>query len=283
MLSVPYTDQKYHYKYTGKDVTVYVLDSGIDLQHPEFGGRASCGWDRGQRFLKLCLDQNSHGTHVAGTIGGKTYGVAKNVKLVSVKVLGSLGYGWSSTTIAGIDWVVGQKRKNPNKPMIINMSLGGSKSLLVNGAVEAATAAGITVVVAAGNDKGANACRESPASAASAITVGSTNPLNYVSSFTNGGPCVDIMAPGESIESAWACDKFRPKRCLLDISYFLSGTSTASSLVAGVAALHLDKTNSLTPQEVWDAIQSDARTGAVIDHKGYNVPDLLVSAVSILE
>jgi serine protease len=282
MLSAPYADRKYNYKYTGKDVTVYVLDSGIDLQHPEFGGRASCGWDRGRRFLKLCLDRNGHGTHVAGTIGGKTYGVAKNVKLVSVKVLGSLGYGRSSTIIAGIDWVVGQKRKNPNKPMIINMSLGGSRSTLENNAVQAATDAGITVVVAAGNDDGADACRESPASAPSAITVGSTDYRNYVSSFTNGGPCVDIMAPGESIDSAWACDKFRPIRCLFDITYTLSGTSMASPLVAGLAALHLDKTNSLTPAEVWDAIQLDARTDVIFNPWGYSVPDLLVSAASLL-
>jgi subtilisin family serine protease len=155
MLTSPYSDRWYKYKYTGKGVTVYVLDSGIDHSNRQFGGRASCGWDA---YKSNCKDIKKHGSHVAGTIGSQRYGVAKNVKLVGVKVLGDDGSGTYDNVIAGIDWVIGKKLSKPDSPMVINMSLGGPYNELLNVAVQAATDAGITVVVAAGNDYGSDAC-----------------------------------------------------------------------------------------------------------------------------
>jgi serine protease len=275
MLTSPYTDYEYAYNYTGKGVRVFVLDTGLDISHEEFGGRARCGWDA---YDSDCADVYGHGSHVAGTIGSISYGGAKEVTLIGVKVLGDDGSGTKSTSIAGIDYVIGRKRVSPKIPFVINMSLGGSYSSYLNRAVKSATKRGITVVIAAGNEDGADACNVSPASEPSAITVGSTNYYNEVSLFSNGGSCVDIMAPGSDIDSVSSCDAFSD--CSSPVTF--SGTSMATPLVAAIAALHLQKKKGLKPDQVWAAIKSDARKGVIDDIWGYTVPDLLLSASSIL-
>jgi subtilisin family serine protease len=276
MLTYPYQDYDYEYKYTGKGVRAFVLDSGLDFTHEQFGGRAGCGWDA---FGGNCEDKEGHGTHVAGTIGSTRYGAAKNVSLIGLKVLDDNGSGSLDTVLKAIDWVIGRKRTSPKVPMVINMSLGGMYTSLGNAAVKSATNRGITVVVAAGNNFGGDACDLSPASAASAITVGSTDFYNWVSYFSNGGSCVDIMAPGSLITSVTSCDKY--SEC--NRSTTLSGTSMSAPLVAGIAALHLQKKKTLTPSQVWAAIKADARRGEILDYWKYDVPDLLLSAKRILK
>jgi serine protease len=276
MLTYPHNDYEYEYKYTGKGVRAFVIDSGIDYTNDEFGNRASCGWDS---FGGNCEDKKGHGTHVAGTIGSTTYGAAKLVTLIGMKVLDDDGFGSLDAFIKAIDLVIGRKRRSPTVPMVINMSLGSGYNSLVNAAVKSATSRGITVVAAAGNDDGYDACNVSPASAASAITVGSTDYYNWVSSFSNGGSCVDIMAPGSAITSVSSCDKYY--NCWNPTTY--DGTSMAAPLVAGIAALHLQKKKTMTPSQVWAAIKADARRGEVFDYWGYDVPDLLLSAYRILK
>jgi serine protease len=190
-------DNNYHYDYDGTGVTAYVVDTGVLNSHNEFGGRASSGYD----FIDNdsdATDCNGHGTHVAGTIGGSTYGVAKNVNIVGVRVLNCSGSGSNSGVISGINWV----KNNASGPSVANMSLGGGASQATDDAVNAAVAAGISFVVAAGNNN-SNACNYSPARAADAITVGSTTSSDARSSFSNYGTCLDIYAPGSSITSAW--------------------------------------------------------------------------------
>ena len=189
-------DQRYHYAYTGRGVRVYIIDSGIQVSHNEFQTtvsqknnnnvttttkqRARCGKNLRNDLGENCNDEWGHGTHVAAIIGGKTYGVAKNVNLVALKVFGADGTSRFSDIIAALEFVVQQKRNEPNVPMVINMSLGTKrKAILLNRAVDKATEAGIPVVVAAGNG-GINACRYSPASASSAITVAASTAKEYV-------------------------------------------------------------------------------------------------------
>jgi subtilisin family serine protease len=215
----------YRYLNTGKGVTAFVLDTGIDYSHSEFEGRAIFGYDA---FGGNGADRDGHGTHVAGTIGGKKYGVAKEVKLVSVKVLDDTGSGTWSGIIAGMDWVI----KNKTDKSVVNMSLGGGKNTTVNTAVRKLYDAGITVVVAAGNN-GTLASNTSPASALEAITVGASTRRDFVATFSNHGSAVDIFAPGLYILSATpggTVDAF-------------SGTSMACPHVAGVVALLMESIN----------------------------------------
>jgi subtilisin family serine protease len=236
---------------TASNVTAYVLDTGIRLSQSEFGGRARYGYD----FIDKTAnpknqDCNGHGTHVAGTIGGKTYGVAKDVKLVAVRVLDCTGNGSYSAIIAGIDWVT----KNAVKPAVANMSLGGSVSSALNTAVTRSIAAGVTYAVAAGNDN-ANACNQSPAAAPDAITVGATTNQDARASFSNYGKCVDIFAPGQSITSAsYKSDTG---------TAIMSGTSMASPHVAGAAALVLGASPAMTPKQVRDALVNNATADKV--------------------
>lgn len=214
----------YNSAVTGAGVHAYIIDTGIRATHQEFSGRMGAGYD----FIDTDPDPadcNGHGTHVAGTVGGITYGVAPDVTLHAVRVLDCGGSGTTSGVIAGIDWVIA----NHIKPAVINMSLGGGVSTAMNDAVARAHAAGITVVVAAGNSN-ADACSHSPASAPEAITIGSTTSLDARSSFSNFGTCVDIFAPGSSITSAWIGND--------TASNTISGTSMASPHVAGAAALY---------------------------------------------
>lgn len=217
----------YIYDYTASNVRAYVIDSGILTSHSDFGGRASGG----ASFIndgRGAQDCNGHGTHVAGTIGGSRWGVAKSVRLVPVRVFGCTGGSANSTIIAGIDWV----RNNAIRPAVANMSLGGGASAATDTATNNLSNSGVTVVVAAGNDN-ANACNYSPARAAGAFTVGSTTNTDARSSFSNYGSCVDISAPGSSIMSAWYTSTTATNT--------ISGTSMASPHVAGAAALYLGR------------------------------------------
>jgi len=231
-------DDIYNYETTGENITAYILDTGINYSHTDFSGRASFGFDA---FGGDGADCDGHGTHVAGTVGGDTWGVAKNVDLVAVRVLDCNGSGTLSGVIAGIDWVT----DTASGASVANMSLGGGFSSSLNTAVSNSVAAGITYAVAAGNSD-ADACNFSPASTAEAITVGSTTSSDARSSFSNYGSCVDIFAPGSGITSAWVGSNSATRT--------ISGTSMASPHVAGAAALYLQNNASATPAEVYTAL-----------------------------
>ncbi len=239
----------YVYNATGNGVNAYIIDTGIRRTHNEFGGRAFVGYDAigdGQNSN----DCNGHGTHVAGTTGGSTYGVAKNVRLYAVRVLNCAGSGSNSGVIAGVDWV----RQNHVKPAVANMSLGGGASSALDTAVNNTANAGVTFAVAAGNDN-AIACNYSPARAANALTVGSTTNTDARSSFSNYGSCLDIFAPGTSIRSAWHTSNIATNT--------ISGTSMASPHVAGVAALYLEVNPTMSPSNVNSAIITASTLGRV--------------------
>ena len=242
-------DATYAYSTTGAGVHVYILDSGIRTTHREFGGRAS-GAYTAISDGNGTSDCTGHGTHVAGTIGGTTYGVAKGVTLFAVRVLDCSGWGTWSQIIAGIDWVT----QNRQLPAVANMSLGGTASSAVNQAVQNSIAAGVVYAVAAGNN-GADACNYSPASAPAALTVGAVSNSDNYQSFSNYGPCLDLFAPGQAIRSAYYVD---------DTSSVLkAGTSMASPHAAGVAALYLSAHPSATPAEVASAIVSGGTAGVL--------------------
>jgi subtilisin family serine protease len=240
-------DGSYTYNTTGQGVTAYIIDTGIRTDHVEFGARAQRGFDA---FGGNSEDCNGHGTHVAGTVGGSVYGVAKNVSLVAVRVLDCNGSGSFSGVIAGMDWVAA----NANSPSVANMSLGGGRSTSVNDAVTRLYNSKVSVMVAAGNDN-ANACNSSPASAPNAYTVGSTTNTDSRSSFSNYGDCVDIFAPGSSIRSAWYTSS--------TATATLSGTSMASPHAAGVAALFLESNPSASTQAVYDFITTSSTKSVV--------------------
>jgi subtilisin family serine protease len=211
----------YSYTTNGAGVTAYIIDTGILLSHNEFGGRASWGVTTvgGQS-----TDCNGHGTHVAGTVGGATYGVAKGVTLIAVKVLNCAGSGSTTSVVGGVDWVA---THHQNGNAVANMSLGGGASTAIDGAVNRAIGDGVVFVVAAGNSS-ANACNYSPARVRDAITVGATTSTDARASYSNYGSCLDIFAPGSAITSAWKNSNTATKT--------ISGTSMASPHVAGAVA-----------------------------------------------
>jgi len=216
-------NNSYRYTSTGNSSYVYVIDTGIYSGHADFAGRVTSGYSaisdgNGSE------DCNGHGTHVAGTIAGSTYGVAKSTRVVAVRVLDCAGSGFSSSVVAGINWVT---QSHPGGAGIINLSLGGSANTAIDSAVASATAAGLTVVVAAGNSS-ADACSSSPARAPSALTIGAINRTDAQASYSNYGSCVDLWAPGTSITSAWIGGSSATRT--------ISGTSMASPHVAGLAA-----------------------------------------------
>lgn len=236
----------YTYNNTGAGVTAYVIDTGIRMTHSEFGGRATSGWD----FVNNDADAsdcNGHGTHVAGTIGGTTYGVAKSVALVAVRVLDCGGSGSTSGVIAGIDFVTAQHQAGD--PAVANMSLGGSANIALDQAVRNSIADGVSYAVAAGNSN-ANACAFSPARVSEAMTSGASTSTDAKASFSNWGPCMDWFAPGQDITSAWNSGD--------SATNTISGTSMASPHTAGVAALYLQSHPSASPATVRNSLASTA-------------------------
>jgi len=258
-------DTQYHYDSAGAGVYAFIVDTGIRADHAEFGGRVIAGHS-------IVADSNGtndchgHGTHVAGTVGGATYGVAKQVTLVPVRVLGCTGSGAISGVIAGLDWVT----KSTMRPAVANMSLGGARSSLLNTAVAHAVAAGVTMVVAAGND-GADACLKSPASEPTAITVGAINSNDERASFSNFGKCVDVFAPGVGITSAWITSATATNT--------ISGTSMATPHVTGVAALVASTSPTSSPVAIANFIVANASANKIAA-VGINSPNLLVYSLA---
>ena len=252
----------YTYNATGSGVTAYVIDTGIRFSHTEFGGRAVSGYDAVDGGS--ADDCNGHGTHVAGTVGGTVYGVAKAVRLVAVRVLNCQGSGTNSGVIAGVDWVTSDHAAGA--PAVANMSLGGGANSSLDTAVSNSINDGVTYAVAAGNDN-ANACNYSPARVGAAVTVGSTTSSDARSSFSNYGSCLDLFAPGSSITSAWYTSDTATNT--------ISGTSMATPHAAGVAALYLQKNTSASPSTVRNAIVNSATQG-VISNVGSGSPNLLL-------
>ena len=244
----------YTYDTTGTGVTAYVIDSGILTAHQEFEGRASLGRDLvGTNGGQDC---NGHGTHVAGTIGGKTYGVAKGVTLIAVRVFDCTGGSTWETIIAGIDWVIGH---HGSGPAVANMSLGGGASSSVDTATNNLINDGVATAVAAGNGnfigRQADACNYSPARVPAAMTISATNSSDAKASWANYGNCVDWFAPGVSITSAWHTSNTATNT--------ISGTSMATPHTAGVAALYLESNAGASPAQVRDAIYGATTKGIV--------------------
>ncbi|WP_410598407.1 S8 family serine peptidase [Amycolatopsis sp. lyj-90] len=250
-------DKKYDYANKGDGATVYVLDTGTDYRQSEFGGRASSGYD----FVDSdndASDCHGHGTHVAGTVGSTTYGVAKGVKIVAVRVLGCNSSAPWSTIVSGIDWVT----KNAKKPAVLTMSIGGGATSTVDQAVQGAVRAGITVTVAAGNE-GQDACNVSPARTPEAITVAASDAQDKRSIFnssqsSNYGTCTDLFGPGSNITSTRNGGGTQQ----------MSGTSMATPHVAGAAALYLTANPSATPAQVTKALLDNTTPGKISDVKG---------------
>ncbi|HEY5981424.1 MAG TPA: S8 family serine peptidase, partial [Microlunatus sp.] len=256
------------YQQTGTGVTAFVIDTGIRATHTEFDGRVRSGYDfvdgdadadpASCRQKEPYIGDGGHGTHVAGTIGGRTYGVAKAVDLVAVRVLDCDGGGWPSDVIAGLDWVVQQRLAGPS---VINLSLGGGPDSPLDAAVARTIVAGIPVVVAAGNGdefgSGIDACRISPARTLSAITVAAAADSDRRAEFSNYGSCVDLFAPGVDITSA-AVDS--------DTSTLVaSGTSMATPHVAGIVAQILQARPTVTPADVTAQLLAAATPGKIVD------------------
>ena len=235
----------YTYNATGASVTAYVIDTGINYGHSQFGGRASLAYDA---FGGNGADCHGHGTHVAGTIGGSTWGVAKSVKLKAVRVLGCTGSGSTSGIISALNWV----RTNAVKPAVANMSLGGGRSTSLNSATNNLANSGVFIAVAAGNEN-QNACNVSPASAANAYTTAASDRADRKASFSNWGTCVDGWAPGVAIKSAW----------LGTGTNTISGTSMASPHVAGVGALYKSTYGDAASSTISSWINTNATAGVI--------------------
>jgi subtilisin family serine protease len=248
---------------TGAGVTAYIIDTGIRLSHSEFGGRAELGWDTvndGQNGN----DCNGHGTHVAGTVGGSTYGVAQGVTLVAVRVLNCAGSGSWSGVIAGIDFVTGDH--HAGELAVANMSLGGSASAAVDKAVSNSIADGVSYAIAAGNGNfvgiAQDACKSSPARVPAAMTVSATDQNDRKASWANYGKCVDWFAPGVGITSAWIGGD--------GATGTISGTSMATPHTAGVAALYLQTHSGASPSAVRDALYANTTKAVVTASKTTN-------------
>ncbi len=256
-------DKKYEHDEGGGAVNAYVIDTGILISHQQFEGRAAHGADTVDNDGDA-TDCQGHGTHVAGSIASRLYGVAKNVKIFGVRVLDCSGSGTNSDVIAGVDWVT----KNHIQPAVANMSLGGGASQALDDAIRAGVAAGVTFVVAAGNEN-QNACNVSPARVPEAITVGASTISDARASFSNFGTCVDVFAPGQDIKSLGITN--------ITATDTMSGTSMASPHVAGVAALYLSRHPQASPAQVAQAIVSGAISGK-ISNPGTGSPNRLANA-----
>ncbi|MEU9605996.1 S8 family peptidase [Streptomyces sp. NPDC048057] len=256
-------DRRYTYPDSaGQGVTAYVIDTGVRISHRDFGGRAVNGYDAVDND-NVAQDGNGHGTHVAGTVAGTSYGVAKKAKIVAVRVLNNSGSGTTAQVVAGVDWVA----RNAVKPAVANMSLGGGANTTIDSAVRRAITAGVTFAVAAGNSN-ANAANYSPARVTEAITVGSTTNTDARSSFSNYGSVLDVFAPGSGIASAWHTSDTATNS--------ISGTSMASPHVAGAAAIYLGANPSSTPAQVASGLIAAASTG-VVTNPGSGSPNRLLN------
>jgi subtilisin family serine protease len=260
--AIPF-DGDYNYAPSGAGVHAYIIDTGIRVTHQDFGGRAVASFDAfndGQNGI----DCNGHGTHVAGTVGSSTYGVAKNVTLHAVRVLNCSASGSVSTIVAGIDWVT----RNHVSPAVANISLGASGiSSTLDTAVGNSIASGVTYAIAAGNSN-QPACNYSPARTPNAITVGATTSLDERAGYSNFGTCVDIFAPGIYIVSTSIASD--------TAAATMSGTSMASPHVAGVAALYLETNPTASPATVASSLTASATSETVINITGTNSPNLLL-------
>ncbi|MER5992879.1 MULTISPECIES: S8 family peptidase [Streptomyces] len=248
----------------GSGVTAYVIDTGVRITHQQISGRASYGYDAVDGDT-IASDGNGHGTHVATTIAGSTYGVAKKAKIVAVRVLDNNGSGTTAGVIAGVDWVT----KNHSGPSVANMSLGGGVSTTLDTAVRNSIASGVTYAVAAGNSN-ANASSFSPARVTEALTVGATTSTDARASYSNYGSVLDIFAPGSSITAGWHTGDTATNT--------ISGTSMAAPHVAGAAAVYLAGHTSATPAQVASALVSGATTGKVTN-PGSGSPNRLLKLV----
>ena len=252
----------YEYPTTASNVNIYILDTGVRLTHNDFGGRAFTGFDAVTPGGSA-NDCNGHGTHVAGTAAGNSFGVAKGARIFAVRVLNCSGSGTTSQIVAGINWVT----NNHIKPAVANMSLGGAGvNTTMNNAVANSINAGVTYAIAAGNSN-SNACNFSPALVPAAITAGATQINDQRASFSNWGTCLDIFAPGQSITSAWHTSN--------SATNTISGTSMASPHAAGVAALILAANPTWTPAQVRNQMVADATTG-VVGNPGTGSPNRLL-------
>ncbi|MEU9917571.1 S8 family peptidase [Streptomyces sp. NPDC051001] len=248
----------------GAGVTAYVIDTGVRITHAQISGRASYGYDAVDGDT-TASDGNGHGTHVATTIAGSTYGVAKKVKIVAVRVLDNAGSGTTAGVVAGIDWVTA----NHSGPSVANMSLGGGASTALDTAVRNSIASGVTYAIAAGNSS-ANASSYSPARVTEAITVGATTSTDARASYSNYGSVLDIFAPGSSITAGWYTSDTATNT--------ISGTSMATPHVAGAAAVYLAGHTSSTPAQVATALTGGATTNAVTG-PGTGSPNRLLKLV----
>ncbi|MDQ9889999.1 S8 family peptidase [Acinetobacter pittii] len=247
-------DSAYSYLQTGSGTTAYIVDTGILSTHQQFSGRVLSGYTAISDGNGT-NDCHGHGTHVAGTVGGSTYGVAKNVSLVPIRILGCDGSGASSNVIAGLDWIL----KNGKKPAVVNMSLGGEANASLDSAVENLFNNGYVMVVAAGNSN-TDACSSSPARVSKAITVAATDSTDTRASYSNYGSCVDIFAPGSQINSSWIGSNTATK--------VLNGTSMATPHVAGVVAEMLQSTPTATPQTISTNLLNQASSNVVKNPSG---------------
>ncbi|WP_329493405.1 S8 family peptidase [Kitasatospora herbaricolor] len=247
----PMTDRFDYPGSAGRGVTAYIVDSGVRITHEDFGGRASYGFDAVDGDAEAD-DGHGHGTHVAATVAGATYGVAKQASVVAVRVLDDWGSGTVEGVVAGIDWVTA----HAVKPAVVNLSLGGDPDDVLDTAVRNSIASGLTYTVAAGND-GVDASQHSPARVPTAITVGATASDDRVSWFSNHGPLVDLYAPGTDITSAGIAYD--------EDSTTMSGTSMASPHAAGAAALYLADHRTATPAQVAAALTASATVGSLRD------------------
>jgi subtilisin family serine protease len=258
---------QYNFTATGSGVTSYIVDTGVLATHTQFENRVTNGFTAIVDG-KGTTDCHGHGTHVAGTVGGLTHGVAKDVSIVPVRVLACSGSGTTSGVIAGIDWMVGHHAAEI--PAVANLSIGGGFSPSLNSAIDRAVADGISMVVAAGNSN-ADACSYSPSSAPSAITVAASNLMDARASFSNWGRCVDLFAPGQSITSAGISSPTALAS--------MSGTSMAAPHVAGVVALYLQQNRTAAPAAVSNAI-NNAATRGIISNAGAGTANRLVLSTS---
>ncbi|MGW1253972.1 S8 family peptidase [Streptomyces sp. NPDC002513] len=248
----------------GQGVTAYIVDTGVRVTHGDFGGRASYGYDAVDND-NVAQDGNGHGTHVAGTVAGAAYGVAKKAKIVAVRVLDDSGYGTTDKVVAGLDWVA----QHHSGPSVANMSLGGPADSVLDTAVRNTIASGVTFAVAAGNSND-DASGTSPARVSEAITVGATAQGDARASYSNYGPALDLFAPGSSIKSTWNSSD--------TATATLSGTSMAAPHVTGAAALYLADHPRAAPAQVAAALTAAATTG-VVSSPGSGSPSRLLDVV----